>query len=451
MKTIRLTWIALSIAALLVVAIAPAASAACSGTACNKNLKGTYAFRLDPATGFDANLANDGDPGNVSGALRQNVTRAGQFTANGLTSGLITGGETFATTDDDSGNTYLIDYTWTGPYTVTSDLTGTLTINPDSSSSWKCYDMTNPAGPPDWTPVTSYLSWPNQIMPAVSNAGSFVYQPVTAPDWVKSSYYRNLYTSSVQIFPTVGNSGNNAFRRSPVEGWFASTPYPLGYQILPAAANNAGGYLYQVTTAGTSGATEPATFNQTVAGTQTDGTVVWTNENGILGKTGATEPATWPAAVVGFASGVGCTGNAAPYGCCTAANKGTCPVAGGFTTDGGIMWINEGPVGTSTLSANTTCTAPGAPAQCCTNVGQGSCAEPSWAQTGQITNDGGVTWAFKGNSPLTPIACTSTWEPTTETYSTSLSLSHGALEMVETDNAGGGAKIFMTGEAVKRP
>jgi len=115
------------------------------------------------------------------------------------------------------------------------------------------------------------------------------------------------------------------------------------------------------------------------------------------------------------------------------------------------MWINEGPVGTSTLAANTTCTAPGAPAQCCQGAGAGSCAEPSWAQTGQITNDGGVTWAFEGNSPLTPIACTSTWEPSPETYATSLSLSHGALEMDETDNTSGGAKIFMTGEAVKRP
>jgi len=179
----------------------------------------------------------------------------------------------------------------------------------------------------------------------------------------------------------------------------------VGYQIVPAAANNAGGYLYQVTTAGTSGATEPATFNQTVGGTQTDGSVVWTNENSILGKTGATEPATWPS-------------SASPV-TLVPGNAST------FTTDGGIMWIDEGPVGKS------------------------GTAEPSWAQTGQITNDGGVTWAFEGNSPLTPIACTSTWEGV-QTYSTSLSTTHGALEMVETDNSAGGAKIFMTGEALKR-
>ncbi len=399
MKTIRVAWIALSIAALLVVAIARAASAACSGTAC---LKGTYAFRLDPATGFDANLASTTDPGNVGGALRQNVTRAGQFTANGSGSpGTITAGETFATTDDNSGNTYLIDFTWTGSYTVNSDLTGTLSINPDSSSSWKCYDMTNPSGPPDWQASTPYLNWPNQIMPVLKNAGNFVYQPVTPPDWSANHYYPNLYTASVQIYPTIGNSSHYAFRRSPVENWIKNTAYAVGYQIVPSAANNPGGYLFQVTTAGTSNATtEPATFNQTVGGTTTDGSVTWTNENVILGRTGATEPS-WPASVVAFST------------------------TGGFTTDGGIMWINEGLEGTSGTS------------------------EPSWAQTGQITNDGGVTWAFMGNSPLTPIACTSSWEGA-ETYSTSLSLSHGAVEMVETDNSGGGAKIFKGGEAVKR-
>jgi len=403
MKTIRLTWIALSIAALLVVAIAPAASAACAGAAC---LKGTYALRLDAATGFDANLVTDGDPGNVTGAAAQNVMQAALFTADG--SGRITAGETLATVGDQSGNTDLIDFTWWGTYTAAGDLTGSLAVHPAASSSWKCYDMTNPSGPPDWQPSTSYLSWPNQIMPVLKNAGSFVYQPVTAPDWIASHYYPNLYTSSVQIFPTKGNSANNAFRRSSGAGaWVKSTAYAVGYQIVPAAANNAGGYLYQVTTAGTSGATEPATFNQTVGGTQTDGSVVWTNENSILGKTGATEPATWPS-------------SASPV-TLVPGNAST------FTTDGGIMWIDEGPVGKSGAIAN----------------------EPSWAQTGQITNDGGVTWAFEGNSPLTPIACTSTWEGV-QTYSTSLSTTHGALEMVETDNSAGGAKIFMTGEALKR-
>ena len=45
-------------------------------------LKGTYAFRLGPAKGFDADLANSSsDPGNVGGARRQDVLRVGVFTS----------------------------------------------------------------------------------------------------------------------------------------------------------------------------------------------------------------------------------------------------------------------------------------------------------------------------------------------------------------------------------
>ena len=89
--------------------------------------------------------------------------------------------------------------------------------------------------------------------------------------------------------------------------------------------------------------------------------------------------------------------------------------------------MNEGPYGTSGAKTS----------------------EPSWSQTGQITNDQGITWAFQGNLSLTPVACTSSWEGAA-TYSISLSASRGAAELVETDNSAGGAKIFMTGEAVKR-
>jgi len=412
MKTIRLTWIALSIAALLVVAIAPAASAACSGNGC---LKGTYALRLDTATGLDADLAADGDPGNVSGAPVQNVMQAGLFTANGR--GTITAGETLATIDDNNGNTDLIDFTWNGTYSIKTDLPtdliGSLSTSPGSYYYWKCYDMTNlsstnpsGSGPPDWSPNTSYLNWPNQIMPIAGNAGNFVYQPVTPPDWSAKTYYKNLYTSTVQIFPTQGNSGNDAFRRSPRENWAKNTAYAVGFQIVPAAANNPGGYLFQVTTAGTSGATEPATFNQTVGGTTTEtGGLTWTNENGILGRTGAAEPS-WPSSPTPVALS---TSNAST-----------------FTVDGGIMWINEGQMGIS-----------------------GSTEPTTWNQVGQLTNDGGITWAFVGNSSLTPVACNPAWEGA-ENYSISLSLTHGKLEMVETDNSAGGAKIFMTGEAVKR-
>ena len=131
--------------------------------------------------------------------------QAGQFTASG--SGHITAGETLATTDDQSGNTDLIDFTWTGTYTVTVRSHGHPEPSPRTRlHSWKCYDMTNPAGPPDWTGASvlyPLLNWPNQIMPVPNNAGSFVYQPVTASDWIPNSHYRNLYDiKPIQIFPT---------------------------------------------------------------------------------------------------------------------------------------------------------------------------------------------------------------------------------------------------------
>jgi len=91
-------------------------------------LKGTYAFRLGPAKGFDADLANSGsDPGNVGGAQRQDLLRVGIFTSD--CAGNLTG-HTLATTDTNNGDTWLIDFNWTGTYTVNGDLTGTLTITP---------------------------------------------------------------------------------------------------------------------------------------------------------------------------------------------------------------------------------------------------------------------------------------------------------------------------------
>lgn len=57
-----------------------------------------------------------------------------------------------------------------------------------------------------------------------------------------------------------------------LSGWVASTAYALGAQRVPLARN---GHYYEVTTAGTSGATEPA-WPTTQGATVADGTVTWT-------------------------------------------------------------------------------------------------------------------------------------------------------------------------------
>lgn len=58
-------------------------------------------------------------------------------------------------------------------------------------------------------------------------------------------------------------------------GWAGLTEYALGERVVPATRN---GYVYIVTTAGTSGSAAP-TWPTTDAATVTDGTVVWTNED----------------------------------------------------------------------------------------------------------------------------------------------------------------------------
>jgi phage tail sheath protein FI len=82
-------------------------------------------------------------------------------------------------------------------------------------------------------------------------------------------------TSTVTVAPT-----------SAPASWAASAAETVGALIKPTAGN-AGGYLFRCTTAGTTGATQPASWSQTVGATVTDGTAVWTN----AGLTGYVESA----------------------------------------------------------------------------------------------------------------------------------------------------------------
>ena len=82
-------------------------------------------------------MASAGDPGNVALAPleKMSVVRTGALYADGL--GNVTG-HTQTTINDQRGNTTLVDYPWTGTYTLNGDLAGTLSITPAPASYWLC-------------------------------------------------------------------------------------------------------------------------------------------------------------------------------------------------------------------------------------------------------------------------------------------------------------------------
>jgi hypothetical protein len=84
-------------------------------------LRGTYTFRLVPATSFAPFLPGSG----VDTAPRQDILRVGVFTADG--SGNVTG-RSIATTDDGLV-TIKIDFDWKGTYTLDAQGLGEIVIN----------------------------------------------------------------------------------------------------------------------------------------------------------------------------------------------------------------------------------------------------------------------------------------------------------------------------------
>ncbi len=61
------------------------------------------------------------------------------------------------------------------------------------------------------------------------------------------------------------------FRSKTASAWSASTAYSVGDIVFPTSAN---GFVYEATSGGTSGASEPA-WPTTLGGTVTDNTVTW--------------------------------------------------------------------------------------------------------------------------------------------------------------------------------
>jgi len=112
----------------------PARKSHPGGGSSSDKVKGTYTFRLTPAVSFAPWY--DGTNGRDSGvttAPRQDVLRVGTFTAD---KGDVTG-HTIATTDDGQ-TTVVIDFTWSGTYTVNADGTGKLLITTVNVTDTSC-------------------------------------------------------------------------------------------------------------------------------------------------------------------------------------------------------------------------------------------------------------------------------------------------------------------------
>jgi hypothetical protein len=107
-----------------------------------RTLRGDYSFHLKPAVSFAPFY--DGTNGKDSGVVtapRQDILRVGTFEADG--NGGVSG-HTIATTDDGL-TTVVIDFTWSGTYTVNSDGTGTLSIDTVTVDDTSCTPA-QPAG-----------------------------------------------------------------------------------------------------------------------------------------------------------------------------------------------------------------------------------------------------------------------------------------------------------------
>jgi hypothetical protein len=91
----------------------------------NRSIRKALALRLVPATSFAVNAP--GDPGNVAGAGPQHVLRVGTIIFSGV--GTV-GGHMVATTDDNMGNTVVVEFDWGGVCAINTDGTGSMTMLP---------------------------------------------------------------------------------------------------------------------------------------------------------------------------------------------------------------------------------------------------------------------------------------------------------------------------------
>src|SRR5262249_32449528 len=103
------------------------------------SVRNSMSLRLTPAPSFAANAP--GDTGGVAAKGRQDLLQVGEMIFNGAGG---VGGHITATTDDNSGNTVIIDFDFGGVYSVNTDGTGKLTMTPVPLADSQC----TPAQPP---------------------------------------------------------------------------------------------------------------------------------------------------------------------------------------------------------------------------------------------------------------------------------------------------------------
>jgi hypothetical protein len=202
--------------------------------------------------------------------------------------------------------------------------------------------------------------------------------------WLKSNTGVNQ-TLQMGILDTTGNN------------WAANTVYSLGTKIL-ATASDGKVHVYKVTTAGTSGATQPASWTSTSGGTVADNSVVWTEQGFQFltsHYTSFTLTSNWQRFSVTTDSAVAATNIIAGY-LTTNTTSTNVSVWGQQLETGSIMSDYIRSEGTSGVMAAETCTVPMPGVR--TNL-------YTWSQ--DLSN---ATWA-KSNGPVTVAANASTPAP----------------------------------------
>ena len=169
--------------------------------------------------------------------------------------------------------------------------------------------------------------------------------------------------------------------------WYPSFAFAVSAIIVDTA-----GHVQQVTTAGTSGPTQP-TFND-AGGSATDG-LQWTDQ----GVPGTWAPSTYYALNAVILDGAGHVQQVVTAGTSGGPNPPTFNDSGSTTMDGTVLWQDRGTPGTWTASTvyalNAVITASGHVQQA-TSAGTSGGSAPAFSTIGLTVNDNTVIWTDQG-------------------------------------------------------